>query len=119
MSQPNRIQPPNLFNQALSKFKLSLTPTEVNDFQFTSLQDVERTIVDIQRKQAATKTLRNINRLRPFITAMEQYGKVIEIFVNVSSFVAFVWVSETPVRASSAYWRLKLAVALKASLMPL
>ncbi|KAI5820878.1 hypothetical protein BZA77DRAFT_300146 [Pyronema omphalodes] len=91
MSQPNRIQPPSVFNQALSRFKLSLTPKEVDNFQFTSLQDVERTIVDIQKKQAATKTLRNMNRLRPFITAMEQYGKVIEVFVNASSFVAFVW----------------------------
>ena len=93
MSQPGQTPLPSIFNQSLARFKTSLTPAEVDDFQFTSLEDVEKAIADLQRKQAATKTLRNLNRLKPFLDAIEQYGKVIEIFVNASIMVAFIWVS--------------------------
>ncbi|KAF8462703.1 hypothetical protein BDZ91DRAFT_327772 [Kalaharituber pfeilii] len=35
--------------------------------------------------------MRNINRIRPFIDAMQQYGKIIEVFLDLTNFVAFVW----------------------------
>jgi len=33
-----------------------------------------------------------MKRLDPFLQTMEQYGKVINVFVNISSVVAFIWV---------------------------
>jgi hypothetical protein len=33
----------------------------------------------------------NLSRIRSCLEAMDQFGKVIEIFLNVSDAVAFVW----------------------------
>ena len=80
------------FQQALSRFKIGLTDSEVADFQFSSLDNVYDAIEEIQRHQKASKAMRNLNRVKPFLEAMDQYGKVIEVFLNTSGFVAFIWV---------------------------
>jgi len=37
-----------------------------------------------------------MTRLMGFLEAMETYGKTIDVFVNVSNFVAFTWVGVHP-----------------------
>ncbi|KAF8535606.1 hypothetical protein BDD12DRAFT_854662 [Trichophaea hybrida] len=91
MSLNSRVPTTGPFGLVLSRFKLSLTADETKDFQFTSLRDVEDVIENIQEKQKATKMIRNVNRLKPFLDAMDQYGKVVEVFLNMSGVVAFVW----------------------------
>ncbi|KAF8247263.1 hypothetical protein K440DRAFT_601451 [Wilcoxina mikolae CBS 423.85] len=95
MSLNNQLPATGPFSLVLSRFKLSLTTDEAKDFQFTSLRDVEDVIENIQEKQKATKMIRNVNRLKPFLDAMDQYGKVVEVFLNMSGVVAFVWVFDT------------------------
>ncbi|KAI0599781.1 hypothetical protein F4775DRAFT_583134 [Biscogniauxia sp. FL1348] len=72
------------FQRALSKFKKSLPPDLVSQFSVCTLQDVRDICQDIQRKQGQNRELRYMRRLEPFIEAMEQFGKVIEQFTNVS-----------------------------------
>ena len=81
------------FQRALARFKSHLTPEEQDKFGFTSLEDVQETIAQIQSAQGSKRRMRNLTRLKGFIEAMEQYGKIIEVFLNVSEFIAFVWVS--------------------------
>lgn len=78
--------------KVLSRFKGSLSEKDKTDFQFTSLGDVYKVIDMIQKQQEKNKTLRNLNRLRPFLDAMGQFGKVLDTFANSSQYVAFVWV---------------------------
>lgn len=80
------------FQRALARFKNHLSPAEQEDFAVTSLEDVQRTIAQIQQTQGSQKKMRNLTRIKAFIEAMEQYGKVVEVFLNVSDIIAFVWV---------------------------
>ena len=80
------------FQRALTRFKCHLSAAEQEDFGVTSLEDVQRTIAQIQQTQGSEKRMRNLTRIKAFIEAMEQYGKVVEVFLNVSDIIAFVWV---------------------------
>ena len=79
------------FEAALADFKRRLTQKELEAFQIATLNDVRETAFRIQNDQDNLKTMMNMGRIQSFLEAMEQFGNVIEVFVNASSFVAFVW----------------------------
>lgn len=81
----------NSFEATLLDFKKRLTPKEQNDFQFTTLDGVKREIARIQKDQDNLKTMMNMSRIQSFLEGMNELGKVIEVFLNASNFVAFVW----------------------------
>jgi hypothetical protein len=76
---------------ALGKFKNRLTGTQLQDFQQTTYKQLCEDILRIQKEQETFKSLVNMSRIQSFLEAMEQFGKVIEVFLNVSDAVAFVW----------------------------
>jgi predicted phosphatase len=82
------------FRDVLARFTIGLGKDEVEDFRFATLEDVHKVIVDLQIEQAKSKRMMNLPRIRSFLEAMEQFGKVIEIFLNTTEFVAFIWVRE-------------------------
>lgn len=79
------------FQRVLAKFLLRLTKEEVDHFRFTGLKDVQQAIVDIQEQQARRKGMRNLTRVLAFVEAMDQFGKVVEVFLNTSSLLCFIW----------------------------
>ncbi|KAH8722372.1 hypothetical protein GQ44DRAFT_360783 [Phaeosphaeriaceae sp. PMI808] len=85
------------FTKALSDFKSTagLSLEELRSFEQTSLDELKDAIATIQNDQRTSRKLRYLKRLEPFLDAMEQYGKIIEVFLNVSGIIAFVWASET------------------------
>lgn len=85
---------PSTFQKALDAFKTNarLSKDEIADFQMTSLNDLKLQISIIQNDQRKSRKMLYLKRLGPFLDAMEQYGKIVEVFLNVSDFVAFVWV---------------------------
>jgi len=80
------------FERALLEFKRTLPPDEVNKFAGTTLKDLKTSIIAIQNKQKSARTMQNLARIMGFLEAMETYSKVLDIFVNVNDFVAFIWV---------------------------
>jgi hypothetical protein len=86
------------FEKVLEDFKQKLSWQEKQDFKFTSLRDLQRTIVDIQNEQASSNRMKNFHRLSGFLEAMEQFEDVIKIFANSSEFVAFVWVRSVDIQ---------------------
>ena len=80
------------FQRALARFRSHLSLAEQEDFSITSLADVQETIAHIQEIQGSERKMRNLTRIKAFLEAMEQYGKILEVFLNVSDFLAFVWV---------------------------
>lgn len=76
----------------LSHFKSDLTKDEQDEIGNVSLGDLHETIKNIQEKQRATRSYRNLKRIEPFVTGMTEYGKVIAVFANAVPIVAFVWV---------------------------
>jgi len=82
-----------IFEEALRDFKRGLSKKELARFQCVDFKDVEDTITNIQRDQTKKKKMQNIARIMPFLNAMRQYGKVIEMFLNASNIIAYIWVS--------------------------
>lgn len=79
------------FQQALVKFKKRLTKEEEEDFKFTSLEDVVVEVNNIQERQGQRKEMMNLPRIKRFLEAMAQYEKIIEVFLNASAMLCFVW----------------------------
>ena len=79
------------FQDALAKFKVRMTAEERDRFKFTTLDDVRRTVLDIQQKQLAKAEGMHLARLQGFLEGCKQLGEVVEVFLNTSEVVAFVW----------------------------
>ncbi|KAF2807330.1 putative zinc finger protein [Mytilinidion resinicola] len=79
------------FDRTLEDFKKNLKKKDQNNFKMTTFSDLKQSIAELQAKQHSQRRLQNLNRLKPFLEAIEQYGKVVEVFCNSSEFVAFVW----------------------------
>lgn len=81
------------FQRALRNFKDSLSPEMAREFSIGSLQDVQTVCMNIQEEQGQGGCLRRLKRIESFIEAMDQLGKSIDVFLNASELVCFVWVS--------------------------
>ena len=81
------------FERVLEKFKGELKKKDKDNFTMTTIEDLQQAIGQLQKKQLTERRMQNMTRLKRFVEAIEQYGKVVEIFCNSSEFVAFVWVS--------------------------
>lgn len=83
------------FEIALEDFKKNaqLGRDEAEEFRFADLNSLRSTIKRIQTEQEAKRRMRNMKRLEPFLQIMEQYGHAVDVFVNTSEILAFVWVS--------------------------
>lgn len=79
------------FRTALASFSSHLTPEQKQDFQFTTLDDVHKAILTIQAQQAKRNEMMNMPRIQSFLEAMDNFGKVIEVFMNSSEFLPFIW----------------------------
>ncbi|KAI1128502.1 hypothetical protein F5Y10DRAFT_292051 [Nemania abortiva] len=81
----------NGFQRALDAFVSRLKPSEKSLFKVTTLDELKVTILTIQADQRARKKMMHLNRILPFLETMDQLGKVIEVFLNTTNFLAFVW----------------------------
>ncbi|KAF9629027.1 hypothetical protein BFW01_g10230 [Lasiodiplodia theobromae] len=60
-------------------------------FKFTTLDELKGLICDIQEEQMKSRRMTNLRRIAPFLEAMEQFDKVVQIFLNAADLLAFVW----------------------------
>jgi hypothetical protein len=81
------------FERVLEGFKKDLKKKDKDNFQMTSLETLNQAIGEIQKQQQSERRMQNMTRLKRFIEAMAEYGKVIDTFCNGSQFVPFIWVS--------------------------
>ncbi len=82
----------SLFEKALEDFKKGLGRREIGDFKATTLEELERSIGELQAKQHAQRRLQDLNRLQPFLKAMKQYGQVVDLLCSNNDILGFVWV---------------------------
>ena len=82
------------FDEGLENFRLKsgLTYQELFDMEMTTLPDLQRALASMQKTQQGSKKMMHLKRLQPFLDAMEQYGEILNIFVNTSKILAFIWV---------------------------
>ncbi|KAK4159591.1 hypothetical protein QBC43DRAFT_326945 [Cladorrhinum sp. PSN259] len=80
------------FHIALADFKRALKDDDLaRSFQGTKLHHLTAEIAKIQQEQASKRRLRYMKRIDPFLKTMQEYGKVVDIFVNAEDIVAFIW----------------------------
>jgi hypothetical protein len=79
------------FKQVLADFKKRLKPDEQAKFALTTLNDLQLATKDLQDRQTRSKTNQNLTRIQPFLQAMLQYKDTIEVFLNTSSILCFIW----------------------------
>ncbi|TEY63394.1 hypothetical protein BOTCAL_0155g00160 [Botryotinia calthae] len=79
------------FQIALTSFKKRLTQGEQLRFQTTTLDEVKTAILNIQDDQSRRKSMMNLSRVKAFIEALEQYSNVVDVFLNTSSLLCFIW----------------------------
>ena len=89
---PNPNPSAGIFQQALSRFQITLTEAEKIKFQCVTVDDLEAYIDALQQEQTPCEHLRNMNRIRGFVDGMKQYGEVIKVFLNSHNILAYVWV---------------------------
>lgn len=92
MKGPSTASPSTSFQRAVDKFTKGLTVKQRQEFAGCSLNDVRQTVVTVQEKRGNQKNMRNMARLQAFLEAMEQYGKVVEAFLNCTPFLGYIWV---------------------------
>lgn len=80
------------FNKILASFKATLTQDESENFRFATLDDLKQTVAEIQAEQGSARRLQNLRRIDAFLEAMEQYDKVVQVFLNAADLLAFIWV---------------------------
>ncbi|KAI2484338.1 hypothetical protein Ptr902_03278 [Pyrenophora tritici-repentis] len=80
------------FHLVLEKFKASLSDKEKKQFAATTIDDLNAAIETIQQKQQSEKKLRAMSQLERFLEGMKEYDKVLSVFLNTSTILAFVWV---------------------------
>ncbi|EDP89775.1 hypothetical protein SNOG_20086 [Parastagonospora nodorum SN15] len=81
-----------VFQLGLQKFKASLSDREKREFSVTTLQDLKIAIETIQQKQRSERKLRAMSKLGRFLEGMQEYDKIVAVFLNTSEILAFVWV---------------------------
>ena len=86
------VAPSNSFQRALDKFLRGLTDQQRHEFPACKLEDVWREVVAIQKKRGDQKNMRDMARLQKFLEAMSQYEKVVDVFLNTTPFLSYVWV---------------------------
>ncbi|KAL9618244.1 MAG: hypothetical protein Q9160_007014 [Pyrenula sp. 1 TL-2023] len=79
------------FQRALTNFSARLSKEEERLFQFTTFEELRNALALIQDEQRKRRENMNLTRIQAFLEAMEQFSKTIELFLNVSPFVAFIW----------------------------
>lgn len=79
------------FTRAITEFRNKRTGKELEGFKVTTYEQLCKELIEIQKKQDHRKETMNLGRIRSCLEAMHQFGQVIEIFLNVSDAVAFVW----------------------------
>ena len=81
------------FSSAMQSFHDTLSPSDADQIKkVATLGDLTLAIRDIEREQAQRRSLRSMSKIRPFLNSLEEYSKVIEVFVNAKPDVlSFIW----------------------------
>ena len=91
MTPPLDLEP---FERARKKVWNNLTAMEKNELRATcTIEDVWKTVADIQDKQAKQRELGNMNKIRPYLDGLRCYDSVITIFISANpGILALIWV---------------------------
>lgn len=78
--------------EAVDKFRASLTRPQREKFKNCDLNAVKSAVKEVEDTLGSLRTNPRMHRARRFIEGMSHLSKVVELFLNVSEVIAFIWV---------------------------
>lgn len=84
-------RPSSVIRSAIKKWKARLSPKNLQGFPNSTYEDLLQEMKRIQSEQERSKEMMNMFRLQAFLQTMTEFGKVIEVFLNCSDMLAFIW----------------------------
>src|SRR5277367_2970117 len=82
----------SMIQEAGIQLQTPVTSTEATSFNHTTFGDVEQALHAIEDEQAKRMSLRNLARIEPFLSWMQDYSSVLDTFCQGFSPMAWVWV---------------------------
>ncbi|KAK1750445.1 hypothetical protein QBC47DRAFT_394073 [Echria macrotheca] len=76
---------------AFKDLEKTISPADSRDFAATTLDDVRKAAVDLERQLAARQSLRNMQRLEPLFQGLNHYSKVIDVLCNGTDYLPWIW----------------------------
>jgi hypothetical protein len=94
MSSTNSVWLHDEFKAVRDDFLKNVKNPGKHDFmKLTTAKDMWDATDEMQKEQTKTKTLRGLNRIRPFLVALGQFSSTIEVFVQAKpDILALIWV---------------------------
>jgi len=84
--------PTEIIASAFERLQRSISSEHAHDFASTKLEDVWKTVREIDVAQRKRQSAQNLRRVEPLLKGIEKYGKVIEVLCNGTPFLPYVWV---------------------------
>ena len=83
------------FDTARKEFLSNFSQEDQEAFsKFTSIDNLYDATDEIQKEQAKTRTLQNLNKIQPYVECLNQYAGVLDTVVQIKpDFLAIIWVS--------------------------
>jgi len=85
--------PTSLIEPAFSRFQAFVSAEDGRTFHSTTLEDVRKAALEIEREQRQRSALRNMKRIEPLLKGLEIYTKSLDVLCNGTPFLPWVWVS--------------------------
>ena len=83
--------PRAMITRSIIDFRNKIPGTQVAAFSNTTYAELCNTLIEMQEKQESRLETMNLARIQYCLTVMQQFTHVIEIFLNVSDAVAYIW----------------------------
>src|SRR5437764_142069 len=81
-----------MIQEACVELQTTVTNTEAASFSHTRFDDVEQALHALEDEQAKRMSLKNLARIEPFLSWMQDYSSVLHTFCQGFSPMAWVWV---------------------------
>lgn len=82
-----------LIELSCERFRRDISDEDDKSIRAASLDDVRVSIRQIETQLAARQSLRNLERLIPFLDAIERYSKAVDPLCNGVPFLPYIWVN--------------------------
>ncbi|KAF8536236.1 hypothetical protein BDD12DRAFT_890828 [Trichophaea hybrida] len=80
-----------IFKDAIEAFKKDIPSEFPQDYQWASFKDVQKEAARIQETQKNSRVMQNLNRIQPFLDAMNRYGVVVDVLAQSHVYMLFIW----------------------------
>jgi hypothetical protein len=82
-----------LIERACDRFRKEISQEDASEIVSTaSIDDVKLALGQIERHLAARQSLRNFDRIAPFLSAAERFSQVVEVVCNGTPYLPWIWV---------------------------